>query len=413
MTYFALVSILGLLLISNPVQAADPMVFAHYMLITRPPNGDYTTDITEAMNAGIDAFVINYGGWGADFNVQDGYLNDFYTAAENLNYKVFISIDCTSVQDSNKAVDLVTKYLNSPAQLYIDGKVVVSSFQTDPPSWNWQTDVVDRIGVPVLLLPGTLSDDAASAFDQSGGDGVFPWIHPTKTADEEAQTDEDYARQRDSTGKVWLAGIAPWFFKRFDANDNWSHAQDGAIFIDRWLNLLLLQPNFIEMITWNDWGESSYIGPADDTNSCPSCYWSKLDHSAFLKITAKFIKAYKARQTSVTVGDDEEDVFFFYRLQPANQLGTSDSLPLPSDAEFLTDDVFIVSFLASEADISLVSGDNTHQFTGAPGVNRVSIPFTWGDQHLYAGRNGNNFVDKQGPGISGQLDLYNGNVVAL
>jgi glucan endo-1,3-alpha-glucosidase len=83
-----------------------------------------------------------------------------------------------------------------------------------------------------------------------------------------------------------------------------------------------LKPDFIELVTWNDWGESSYIGPADTTGLCPSCYWSNLDHSAFLKITQKFVKAYKAGQTSITVSQDEEDVFFFYRLQSANKLGT-------------------------------------------------------------------------------------------
>lgn len=63
---------------SYPVaeDVAAPLVFAHYMLCTRPPDGGYTNDIKLAQDVGISAFALNYGGWGVDFSVQDGYLSD-------------------------------------------------------------------------------------------------------------------------------------------------------------------------------------------------------------------------------------------------------------------------------------------------------------------------------------------------
>ncbi|UJR18149.1 hypothetical protein I4U23_005049 [Adineta vaga] len=393
--------------------AISPLVFAHYMLITRPPNGDYTNDINLARSAGIDAFAINYGGWNVDFAQQEGYLQDFYSAAEYHNFKVFLSIDCTSVKDSNMVVKLVNRYVNSPAQFKINGKLVLSTFQTDPPTWNWQTDVLNRINSPVYFIPGTLSDHASQVFSQTPGDGFFPWIHPTKTADQEAITDNSYATLRDITGKSWMAAVAPWFFKRFSGYDNWSHAQDDAIFIDRWLHLLRLKPDFIEIVTWNDWGESSYVGPADTTNSSPESYWGTLDHSAFLRMTRIFIKAYKARQTDIKITPADEDVFFFYRLQPATTLGTSDTLPLPSDVQYLKDNVFLVSFLASEASITLNSGGVIHYISGKEGIHKNGVPWTLGEQSLMAQRNGQLFVNKKGPNISSQLNRYNGNVIVL
>ncbi|KAI9720561.1 MAG: hypothetical protein M1812_002741 [Candelaria pacifica] len=392
---------------------ASPLVFAHYMLLTRPPNGDYTNDIKLAADAGIDAFALNYGGWNVDFTVQDGYLSEFYSAAAKLGFKVFLSIDTTSVKDSNKVVQLANLYKDSPAQLTIAGRMVLSTFQVDPPAWNWQTDVLDQIGTQVMFLPGSLSDDAGSLFAQTPGDGFFPWIHPTKTVSQEADTDSSYAAQRDATGKIWMAGVASWFFKRFDANNNWSHAQDDGIFIDRWLHLLQLKPNYIEIITWNDWGESHYIGPADTTNTSPQSSWDTLDHSAFLKMTKVFIKAYKAGQTTISIEAGQEDVFMFYRLQPARRMGSTDSLPLPLDAEYLKDEVFVVSFLASGADIILTSGGTVHHIAGSAGVSKTGIPWTLGSQSLSASRSGQTLVTKTGPSISQQLDRYNGNVVAL
>ncbi|KAI9779642.1 MAG: hypothetical protein M1835_004663 [Candelina submexicana] len=383
------------------------------MLLTRPPNGDYTNDIKLAAAAGIDAFALNYGGWNVDFNVQDRYLSEFYSAAVTLGFKVFISIDTTSVKDSSKVVQLANLYKDNPAQLRIASKMVLSTFEAGPPAWNWQTDVLNKINTQVMFLPGSLSDDARSLFAQTTGDGFFPWIHPTKSVSQEADTDSSYAAQRDATGKLWMAGLASWFFKRFDANNNWSHAQDDGIFFDRWLHLLQLKPDYIEIITWNDWGESHYIGPADMTNTLPQSSWDTLDHTAFLKMTKRFIKAYKARQNTISIEAGDEDVFMFYRLQPAKTLGSTDSLPLPLDAEFLKDEVFVVAFLASSADITLTSGGTVHHIAGKAGVSKTGIPWTLGPQSLSAERSGQTLVTKTGPSISQQLSRYNGNVVAL
>jgi len=98
------------------------MVFAHYMLLTRPPNGDYIEDFKQAAATGIDAFAVNFGGWGIDWNQQKVYLADMYAQAAQNNFKLFISIDTTSVTDVNMVVQLVSQYAVSPAQLYFNGQ---------------------------------------------------------------------------------------------------------------------------------------------------------------------------------------------------------------------------------------------------------------------------------------------------
>lgn len=219
---------------------------------------------------------------------------------------------------------------------------------------------------------------------------------------------------RTTYGKKWMAAIAPWYFKRFDANDNWAHAQDQDIFISRFQHLLALQPDFIELITWNDWGESSYLGPADTTELVPTAYWDTLDHSGFLAIASLFIKAYKSGATSLTVDASAEEVYLFYRLQPGSTNGSSDTLPLPLDYQYLKDDVYAATFLASAADITVTSGGHTTSFTAQAGVTVTAVPWTLGAQTLTASRNGASFATKsKGPDISGSPTKYNGNVVII
>ncbi|KAL2044284.1 hypothetical protein N7G274_002989 [Stereocaulon virgatum] len=406
--------------------STTPMVFAHYMIQFQPPNLDYTNDINLAKSAGIDAFAIDYGGVPSALPYFADYLNRFYKAAEKLDFKLFLCIDTTTMTDAAMVVNLTNYYSGSTAQMKDSaGNIFLSSFETGSPPWNWQTDVINRINTPVTFLPGTLSEDAEYTASQNKGYGPFTWVHPASSVAGESTTDEAYATQRDANGKPWMAGIAPWFFKRMSTDQNWFHAQDSGIWVDRWMNLLKLKPNFIEIVTWNDFGESSYIGPADSkpnsvlTQTTTADYYGNLDHTAFLKMTQFFVRAFKAGQTTVTISPSEEEVFLFYRLQPVNAMGSNsiypdNSWPLPENASYIQDNAYIVPFLASPATVYLSSGGKPWQMDAPVGVSKGTVAFTVGDQILTASRNINGAVlNKKGPAIQGQLPRYQGNVVAL
>ncbi len=264
-----------------------------------------------------------------------------------------------------------------------------------------------------------MSEDPRQAYSsvESFADGVFPWIHTGLTATDDATLDSDYASNRTATGKKWMASVAPWFFKRFSPDMNWANKQDDGIFVQKWLHLLQLKPDFIEIVTWNDWGESSYIGPANPAaqNGNDRCYWSSYNHNAFLKMTKYFTKAFHAGATSVTVDKGEEDIFMFYRTQPAMTNGVNQALPLPDYASNMHDNVFVVSFLNEPASVSLTSTGNAPiTYTASAGVGQKPVLFSLGYQTLCAERQGDSFkVNKQGPAISGQWADYNGNVVAV
>ena len=175
----------------------------------------------------------------------------------------------------------------------------------------------------------------------------------------------------------------------------------------------------------SDIGESTYIGPADSTpasiftEATTADYYGNLDHTAFLKMTSFFVQAFKAGQTTVTVDPSEEEVFFFYRLQPVKVMGSNsiypdNSWPLPKNASYIQDNVYIVPFLASEVTVYLSSRGKPWQMDAPVGVSKGTIAFTLGEQILTASRDINGAVlNKTGPAIQGQLQRYQGNLVAL
>ena len=397
----------------------DPLVFAHYMITFQPPNGDYKHDITLAKAAGIDAFAVNYGGWNCDWTLLAGFLEKFYEDAASLNFKLFMSYDTTVMEDPAMMVNISNAYVHHPAQLWVDNKIFLSSFSTGPPPWNWQTDVLDKIDGPVMFMPGTLSESAKSVAAENVGSGPFTWIHPASSTEEEAAIDKDFSDQRQVASKPWMAGVAPWFFKRMGPDMNWLHAQDSGMWLDRWMNLLKLKPNFIELVTWNDFGESSYVGPLSSFNANQQaksdCAYGGLNHTAFLEMSKIFIKAFKAGQSQITVAPEDEDVFFFYRLQPAETNGRQDQLALPKNVVDIKDNVYVISFLANEATITLTSGGEVKPVKYPVGVGKGTVARNFGVQSLSMDRSlgSGKTLSKTGPAIVGQMDKYQGNVVAL
>ncbi|MDI1486564.1 MAG: hypothetical protein OHK93_005795 [Ramalina farinacea] len=395
------------------------------MIMTQPPDNSYLNDIALAQNAGIDAFAVNYGG-GQDNAVQmETWLQQFYTDAASKNFKLFMSYDTTCLTDPHVMANISNAYAHHPAQLWVDGKIFLSSFSTGPPPFNWQTDVINKIGAPVMFMPGTISTSAPAIAAANVGSGVFTWLHPASTVLQESQVDESFSDERinhQSQGynKPWMAGLSPWFFKRLSPSLNWLNAQDSGIWFDRWLSLLQLQPDFIELVTWNDYGESSYLAPlrafTQNKYVSQTMQYGGLDHSGFLTMTWHFINAFKAGALApLDVAPQDEDVFMVYRTQPALTNGGKDSMALPESVGNVKDDIYIISFLAEDATVTLMSGNNQHQIPCKAGVNKASIPFTWGNQTITMDRklgNGKTLM-KEGQAVMGGYDHYEGNVVAI
>ena len=415
-------------------RTTTPMVFAHFMIQFAPPGldgsstPDYSTDINLAKAAGFDAFAIDYTDNAAIFATN---LDILYQTAGTLDFKLFLTIDTTTMFDVDQVVNITNFYADHPAQAKdAAGNIFLSSFEVNPPGWNWQTDVIDNIKVPVTFLAGTLGESGSyEATLPDRGAGPFTWVHPALSASEEAAVDQSYADARNSNGKPWMAGIAPWFFKRLSSDTNWLNAQDSNIYIDRWVELLKLQPPYIEVISWNDWGESHYIGPADTTpeselmEPSKADYYGNLDHSAFLKMSAIFISTYKSGATKVTVTAEQEDVFFFYRPQPVNNIPSDDTYPdnawpLPENASSIADNVYVVPFLAEPATIYLNSGGVVTSMDSPSFLSKGAVlfntPANQGAQILTASRPINGAtLNKTGIDITSGGNRYQGNVVAM
>lgn len=155
-------------------------------------------------------------------------------------------------------------------------------------------------------------------------------------------------------------------------------------------------PDFVEIVTWNDFGESHYIGPIFDGAIPPGAtYVPGYPHEAWLETLPYQIAAYKHAKNpsspapSVAAGEDK--IVFWYRRTPAHAgstdaTGNACSSPInlfPQDThcyapgDILEDSIFAIALLSQPGSVSITIGNGQpYQVDNlSRGINFVSRPF--------------------------------------
>jgi glucan endo-1,3-alpha-glucosidase len=233
------------------------------------------------------------------------------------------------------------EYSAHPAQMQYNGGAVVSTFVGD--SFNW-APVKAGTSHAIFAIPN-LQDPIEATHENTAFDGAFSWLAwPTDGGnsiipgpmtiiwDDRFVTDRAgkpyMARKSTSflttyhktTSTNILIAVSPWFSTHFNSK-NWVFICESLI-TDRWIEMLALKPQLIEIITWNgefkcpllqpklighiDYGESHYIGPSEPnhTDDGSSQWAAGFPHDGWRIIMKAYIAAYKAGASAPTVTQD-------------------------------------------------------------------------------------------------------------
>ncbi|CAJ2504633.1 Uu.00g120270.m01.CDS01 [Anthostomella pinea] len=300
--------------------AAARQVFAHYMVgLTDGQSADqWQQDITDAQNSGIDGFALNVG---SSDSWNDAQLPLAYNAAASSGFSLFFSFDMAA---STWTVDQVVSYVNTykgyGSQLKINDLPLVSTFEG--PDWadNWASVRSSTGGI--FLMPDWASLGAQGVADKlSLIDGAFNWGAWPQPNQDNMTTGDDVAYTSDLQGKPYMMGVSPYFYTDLPQySKNWYSSSD-SLWYDRWKQVLGIMPEYIEIITWNDYGESSYINApvASQIVSGAEGYVDGFDHTAFRFVLPYFIAAYKNGNPDVAV--PTEGAMAWYRTTPVAVCG--------------------------------------------------------------------------------------------
>ncbi|KAL7420747.1 hypothetical protein Q5752_004699 [Cryptotrichosporon argae] len=371
---------------SSSSSSSDKYVFAHFMvgIVSSYTQAAWEADMTLAASKGIDGFALNIG--------VDSYtsqqLSYAYAAAAAVGFKCFISFDFNWYTTSNTSgvIDMLSQFVTESAQFTVDGAAYVSTFIGD--GFDWAT-VQAGVGTQLYVVPDW--DASADYAADAALAGLFSWdAWPNSdnapiNASMTTANDETYIAALG--GKPYMAPISPWFFTHFGADSydkNWLFKSE-TLWKDRWDQILSMSADlqFVEIITWNDYGESSAIGPYDTphTDDGSSAWAAGLDHTPMMDLMVPYIAAFKAGASEVTVTDDLLVYWHRPHLKTAECDSTDSAGVKPTGWDYVSDTVFVTTLTSSGGSFTATSGSNAaFSQTVAAGVQIFEVPMAAGTQ---------------------------------
>ncbi|TFK52554.1 glycoside hydrolase family 71 protein [Heliocybe sulcata] len=392
---------------------------------------NWSSDIALAHSAGIDGFALNIGSdpW------QQQRVADAYTAAQKFgpDFKLFISFDmsvlpCSSPDNAAALRNYITTYASHPNQLKYDGKVFAStfagesctfgqgsvaqgwssqftqhpqlsganavyfapSFFVDPntfPTYNGAMDGAFNFnsGWPITLTASSAQNIVSSlgatlqAISQPVVNALAKFVGSTTT-------DTQYlnglsAMPSNGGSRAYMAAVSPWFFTHYSPqtyNKNFIYLADSHLYPTRWENIVTMrdQIDLVEIVTWNDYGESHYIGPIEGAQPNSQAWVDGLDHTGWLDMTSYFATAYK---TGSYPAITQDKLYLWSRTHPKDA-SAPDSVGKPSNFELTQDALWAVVMSTAPATVTLTtSPSNSQTFSVPAGMSKLSIPISAGD----------------------------------
>jgi hypothetical protein len=145
-------------------------------------------------------------------------------------------------------IDLVKHYRDYSTYWKEGGKPLVSTFEGGEYSSEWNNI---KANTSAFFIPewGNLGPQAS--VNTGLVDGLFSWdAWPNGATDMNTNGDMNYRNALQ--GKPYMMGVSPWFYTNLKKwKKNWLWRGDD-LWYDRWQQVLDVKPEYVEIISWND-----------------------------------------------------------------------------------------------------------------------------------------------------------------
>jgi glucan endo-1,3-alpha-glucosidase len=387
-------------------------VFAHYMACC-PRGGhsssvaEYGVEIAEAAEAGIDGFAVNLGAWNSEPYYQVIVERIFDAADEVGNFKLFFSFDNLGAEE---AISVLERFRGRKSYLMVDDQPVVSTYGEDA---TWAAQVreaftAERVYIkliPSMYYPRIRNEKKRDVAVTSESEIVsqvledIPTLYGYFYFGAGAPYEEIVASIKSvivllhNNDKVAMVGISP-YYKGF-ANNSRVFESDGFVGMRaEWLAAIENHADWIELVTWNDWGEATYIesfGAPSETKLWNFAWGPLLDHSAFLAASKYYIRWFKSGSPPAI---RDEQLFYFFRLHPKSAIGDTwpakKILGRPTNWERLHDGIYFAYYLQAPVSIVITDGVGSSRYRVEleAGAGVTKMPLVYGDLYLCVYRGG-------------------------
>jgi glucan endo-1,3-alpha-glucosidase len=171
---------------------------------------------------------------------------------------------------------------------------------------------------------------------------------------------------------------------------------DSHLYPTRWENLVGLrdQVDIVELVTWNDYGESHYLKDPTAADAQPNsqAWVTGFSHAGWLDMTAYYAAAFKTGAYPAV----RTDKVYVWARPHAHGAQAPDPVGAPANAALTADAVWAVVLATAPGTLVLDTGapGGPQAFAVVPGANKFSAPIApGGGMHATLQRAGQTVVD--------------------
>lgn len=246
-----------------------------------------------------------------------------------------------------------------------DRRLVVSPYNAQRQSAKWweqwlggmKSDRVNISFVPLFQGWRRYADDFAPISD---GFSDWGWRSPGTQA-----SWRDVPKQAHEFVRLWMAPVAPQDMR--PRSQLYWEVGNSEAFRLMWENAILGGADWVQLITWNDYSESTAVAPSTATQ------W------AFYDLAAYYVTFFKTGRAPALKRDV---LYYFHRTHSASALPDSSQQPeafkLADGSDPPRDEIELLGFLTEPGTLEIEIGGKTHRHEAPAGVTSFQVPLAEG-----------------------------------
>ena len=293
----------------------DPSSAANWRLLNAEE------EVRMAIARGITGFIVLVMS-AKETTDSDSHLHLLLSAAQAVDprFKIVVMPDAASLKlDADAVTQLIALVASSPAAYRLDdGRLVVTAWNASANTPEWWASIIAQLqsrGINIAFVPTFLGwGGQASAFAPISH-GFADWGTATATASDRMKYDPAVAHN--NYGKVFMMPVDPQQYR--PKNPIYWEAGNSAAFRNAWMSAINGNADWVQLVTWSDFSESSQIEPYTDATLRRDI------GTGFYNLNAFYATWFLlGKQPAIT----HDVLYYFYRREPTNAAGPAQSAPI-------------------------------------------------------------------------------------
>lgn len=321
----------------------------------------------------------------------DTHLQLLLSAAQSVDprFKIIVMPDISALKsDADTVVKIIAAVAPSPAAYRLDdGRLVVSAFNAGANSADWWAGVLQQLksrGISVAFVPTFLGWKAQAGAFASISHGFGDWGTATARAATGMQGDPDIAHK--NYGKIYMMPVDPQQY-RPKGSIYWE-AGNSATFRNSWMSAINGNADWVQLVTWSDFSESSEIEPYTDATLRRDI------GTGFYNLNA-FYSTWFLTGKQPTISHDV--LYYFYRREVSSAASAAQSAPNKIMNSAPEDNIELLAFLTAPGELKItIAGQSVTQNAPA-GITSFKVPSSPGVPVFSLSRAGTPVISFQGP----------------